>query len=510
MAGLEQIPMMGGLTQFSGADVATNVLNAPLERQARDLQGRQFSDAVLMRAVQMGGDSPEAWDAEMKKAAEQGVPEAAKFVGKWNPLTVDRLQQSLGARTQSASATGGARSQSPMAAGPMATPGIQGSGPGGAYNFDTLSKDILTRSYEGMGMFLDIMRSIPGEVSYNDFTSAIDFLKANGHPEAEQMRAAIPSELSFANKFSPLIRGIRDTREKLGQRLAPEQMGLPYQEPQPTYSSAVTEAGPMNVRTPIGGGPSSYEFPTISGKPNPAFLPQPRTGGRASGAADVTLNEQTLRRMAEQYLGGDRTVFQNLGRGAQGSANVVALREMVGTIGEERGLSGGDIARIIGEFEGFKAGQRSMGTRGANVLMAATEAGLMADIVTETSDAVDRTEFPNLNAVANAVSKGVGGVEVVKFNTALNSFINVYARAIAPSGQGPTVSDKEHAREMLNIAYSKGQVGGAIDIMLREIEAAKATPGKVKKEFGDQMGYGSTKAAPKTETKGDDLLEWEK
>ena len=281
MAGLEQIPMMGRLTQFSGADVATNALNAPLERQARDLQGRQFSDAALMRAVQMGGDSPEAWDAEMKRAAEQGVEEAARLIGKWNPLTVDRLQQSLGARTQSAAATGGARPQSPMAAGPMATPGLQGSGPGGNYNFDTLPKDVLSSRYEGLGMFLDIMRSIPGEVSYKDFTSAIDFLKANGHPEAEQMRAAIPSELSFANKITPLVRSIKETRDRLGQRLAPEQMGLPYQGPQPTYSSAMTEAGPVTTTQPVGGGKPTHELSPISGTANQAFLQSTR-GGAAS------------------------------------------------------------------------------------------------------------------------------------------------------------------------------------------------------------------------------------
>ena len=109
--------------------------------------------------------------------------------------------------------------------------------------------------------------------------------------------------------------------------------------------------------------------------------------------------------------------------------------------------------------------------------------------VDNATELVDRLEA-SLNSLLIAVRKGTGDPNVIKLNTAINSFINIYARAIAPTGQGATVSDKDHAREMLEQAYADGQVEGAIDIMLREIQLAKETPGEVKKTFGDQMGYG--------------------
>ena len=39
-----------------------------------------------------------------------------------------------------------------------------------------------------------------------------------------------------------------------------------------------------------------------------------------------TLSDEEKRSMAEQYLAGDKSVLQNLGRGVQGSSNLVALR----------------------------------------------------------------------------------------------------------------------------------------------------------------------------------------
>ena len=483
MAGIEQIPMMGRLTQFNGAEQVTNALNAPIEAQARGFQSAQFTDAMLARAVQKGAESPQAWDAAMQEAAKNGVAEASEYIGKWNPLLVDRLSSTYAARTQNPAALGGGGARA-------AGGGIAGGGGAAAApdNVDLYAAkpEQLKKSLEAIDMGLQLLQQ-PG-LTYEDYQQGIERIKATGHPEAEKFRNIL-SELNFGPES---VRGLYDKlksgREQIAGRLTPETLGLP--ERTETYNATMSEAGPVVTTQPMGGGEPSFKFAPVGGSANPAFQPPPRTGGRSAGAADATLNEPTLRRMAEQYLAGDKSVFTNLGRGAQGAANVVALREMVGTVAEERGMKGGDIARVIGEFEGFKAGQRTMGNRSASVLMAATEAGKMANLVLETSDLVDRTDFPSLNSLLIAVRKGTGDPNVIKLNTAINSFINIYARAIAPTGQGATVSDKDHAREMLEQAYADGQVEGAIDIMLREIQLAKETPGEVKKTFGDQMGYG--------------------
>lgn len=223
-----------------------------------------------------------------------------------------------------------------------------------------------------------------------------------------------------------------------------------------------------------------------------------RAAKNLTGGAEPTLSLGTQRKMAEQYLSGDKSVMQNLGRGAQGAANVVALRETIAQVAEERGLSGPDIAAKQSEFMGMNAAQRALGTRQANFGLAKSEAYEMADLVTETSEAVSRTQFMPINKALNAYNTNTGGTEIREFGAALNSFINAYARAISPVGT-PTVSDKDHARAMLSTADSHEQVLAIMGQLKKEMEAAGRAPGIVKKEirkgFTDDNAGGSAKPA---------------
>lgn len=207
-----------------------------------------------------------------------------------------------------------------------------------------------------------------------------------------------------------------------------------------------------------------------------------RAAKNLTGGAEPTLSPDTQRKMAEQYLSGDKGVMQNLGRGAQGAANVVALRETIARVAEERGLSGADIAAKQSEFMGMNAAQRALGTRQANFGLAKSEAYEMADLVTETSKNVSRTQFMPINKALNAYNTNTGGTEIREFGAALNSFINAYARAVSPVGT-PTVSDKDHARAMLSTADSHEQVVAIMGQLKKEMDAAGRAPGIVKKEI---------------------------
>lgn len=121
---------------------------------------------------------------------------------------------------------------------------------------------------------------------------------------------------------------------------------------------------------------------------------------------------------------------------------------------------------------GAAAATKSLATQTAKMSTAANEANQMIGIVRDLSGKVDRTEFPTINAISNAVSKGTGGKEIVQLNTSINALVNSYARAISPTGQ-PTVSDKNHAREVINSAYSQGQIGAILDVMQQEMGIAR-------------------------------------
>lgn len=197
---------------------------------------------------------------------------------------------------------------------------------------------------------------------------------------------------------------------------------------------------------------------------------------------DAKLSPSTVTFMAEQLLSGDPSVLTNLGRGMQGGRNVTAVREEAQRLAKQRGTTPAEVALAGREFQGLGAAERALGTRTATFGMAKSEAYQMADIVLQTSDAFDRSAFPGVNKAIQFFEKNTGDVGVRQFGAAINSFINAYARAISPTG-APTVSDKDHAREILSTADSKEQVRGLIDILKQEMDAAGKAPGLVKQEL---------------------------
>jgi hypothetical protein len=136
---------------------------------------------------------------------------------------------------------------------------------------------------------------------------------------------------------------------------------------------------------------------------------------------------------------------------------------------------------------GANAESRTLGTINANVASAATEAGSMIDLVNEYSSKVNRTQYPTLNAIQNAVDKGTGGEDIVKLNASINSLVNSYARAINPKGVA-TVEAKKHARELLNSAFTNGQIQATTAVMNQEIDLALAAPMKAQAKLTESRG----------------------
>lgn len=127
------------------------------------------------------------------------------------------------------------------------------------------------------------------------------------------------------------------------------------------------------------------------------------------------------------------------------------------------------------EYGGAKAASRTVGQRAANFELAKSEAYAMADLVTDASKAVGRTDFMPVNKLLLAAKENTGDAATVQFGAAINSFINAYARAVAPIGS-PAQKEKEHAREMLSRAQSNDQVTGIIDQLKKEMVAAGQAP----------------------------------
>jgi hypothetical protein len=148
------------------------------------------------------------------------------------------------------------------------------------------------------------------------------------------------------------------------------------------------------------------------------------------------------------------------------------------------------------------AGARTAGTVSANIAIASDEARRMIDVTRQFISAVNPTDFPSLNAIKNAVQKGTGDENIVRLNTSLNALINSYARAINPRGQ-PTVSDKNHARDIINSAMAKGQLNAALGVMELEMDNALAAANAAKGGRGPAGGETPAVGTPQGIPSGD-------
>lgn len=209
---------------------------------------------------------------------------------------------------------------------------------------------------------------------------------------------------------------------------------------------------------------------------------QPVIVHKNEDGAEATLDDQTVKAMAAQYLAGDKSVLQNLGRGAQGAANIVKIRQEITQQAQNAGLNAKDIVNNFNEQAGNLAGQRSIGTRAANISLAANEANNMIPIALKASEAVPRGEWMPWNKMVQAYQTGTSSPELARFVAATNSLVNAYVRAVSPSGV-PTDSMREHAYSMLNSAQSAKAYQAVTSIMQDEMKAALQAPEQVRKEL---------------------------
>lgn len=228
---------------------------------------------------------------------------------------------------------------------------------------------------------------------------------------------------------------------------------------------------------------------------------------RERRATAGALGEEDLDFMAAQFLAsGDRSIFQNLGRGAQGAENIVQLRRRIRQQAEDGGLSPADVATKVAEFNQISAMQRSLGTRLANIQTAAEEAAQMIPIARAANQAVSRSGFKPWNSLVKGENIVTQDPAYAEFAAATLAVVNTWARAISPSGV-PTVADKEHANEVLSTVQSQEAYNAVLNQFDKEIQAALASPEHVSSRIRDRIkasALGTRNDADKKSTAGAD------
>ena len=193
-------------------------------------------------------------------------------------------------------------------------------------------------------------------------------------------------------------------------------------------------------------------------------------------------DDATVDMLADQALAGDKSVFT--GRGMTG-ANIGAIRNRMNQKMIDRGWNGADIAAKNAEFMGFAAGERAVGTKGAQIQLAGSEFTNIVPLAKQAGDKVSRSGFLPFGKVEVMFNEQTNDPNMNAFAAYNNGLVNTYARAISPTGV-PSVSDKQHARELLLTAKNQTAYNATVDALTREIEAAKRSPRETRESLREE------------------------
>jgi len=191
------------------------------------------------------------------------------------------------------------------------------------------------------------------------------------------------------------------------------------------------------------------------------------------------IDDPNLRFMADQYLAGDKSVLQGITRGKQGQKNMVNLRAMIREEAIKQGLKPVDVAARMASYAAFVAEETSVGKRQATILTASKEFDNVSDIVESASKKVARGNWVPMNVMIQKLDQMRSDPKLGKFAQAIDTTVNVYARAIAPTGVS-TADARQRALDILSSATSQEDFDAKLDVMKQEIQAAIDSPDEVK------------------------------
>jgi hypothetical protein len=189
--------------------------------------------------------------------------------------------------------------------------------------------------------------------------------------------------------------------------------------------------------------------------------------------------------VARQLIAGDTSGLTNLGRGAQGDARLVEVRNRAAEIlVNEMGMSPQQAAQHIGQqIQKFKAagiGQaqhaRTGATREANldIILKATEAAIPAAL--EASAAVPRTNWTPVNKLIQKGQAMTSDPALLKFGMANLQLAEHWARAMNPTGV-MRESDRDMALNFLSTSTGGPAYEQAVRQLHLQIQRERAAVG---------------------------------
>lgn len=161
-----------------------------------------------------------------------------------------------------------------------------------------------------------------------------------------------------------------------------------------------------------------------------------------------SISPETADFVADQVLAGDKSGLTNFGRGSQGAQNLALIRDRVTEKARERGISGGDLAKIDAGFKSLQSAANAQGRMKQGVTAAANILESSIPSLITIAKKYDLSPSTDLNKAYNFINSHGSNEDKANFSTQLRAVTTDYALLI---GRGKmTVHSDDEALKILN------------------------------------------------------------
>lgn len=223
--------------------------------------------------------------------------------------------------------------------------------------------------------------------------------------------------------------------------------------------------------------------PVEGGPADPNYLKRAADAREGSGGGDVAnIPDEAARMIAERYISGDSKAMTNLGRGAQGAANILKIQQKVAEIAKERGIDADQMLRNIAVQANRVSGARALGTKDIHFGVAEKAMEESLPIALDASEKVPRTQWKGLTELIQKGQTQANDPDLKRFLIATDTAAKDYARTINPQGV-LRESDIAYARKILSTADSKEAYKAALEQLKIEAGVTKRALDRQKQEM---------------------------
>jgi hypothetical protein len=185
---------------------------------------------------------------------------------------------------------------------------------------------------------------------------------------------------------------------------------------------------------------------------------------------------------------GDRTSLQGLGNYGE---NKALVNHAITEVKKDLNISDQELAQRTAEFEGSKAGQRTLAVQESKMGSAAFEAEGAIKQARGVIERLPRTSFLPWNKLVEGIQKNTLNPDQTELAGRTQAIINTYSAVMARGANITTDSARGHAEAMLNTAGDPATYNRMLDTMLSEISMAKNSPERMRQFYREKMGANS-------------------